>query len=581
MSTGIPKLDIWIGEVRNITQSKEVYLCEGSKEEYRYFVAEMVKDGTFQALNDETHPDCLLHRSDSRDVARTEDLTYVCTQDPENAGPNNNWMDPGESHSKMNSLFRDSMKGRTMYVIPYIMGPLGSPISRAGVEITDSPYVMANMHKMTRAGMCALKHIYETDTFVKGWHSIGDLDPSRRFIMHYPEEGVIKSFGSGYGGNALLSKKCHALRIASWQGRQEGWLAEHMALIGVEDPQGRVTYMAAAFPSGCGKTNLAMLKPSGSYSGWKVWTVGDDIVWMYIGGDGRLWAINPEAGFFGIAPGTNMRTNPNMMEAIASDTIFTNVAETVDHKPWWEGVDGEKPEVLIDWQGRLHNPLPDGEPAAHPNSRFTVSLEQCPSISSKINDSKGVPISAIIFGGRRPRLMPLVYEAFSWEHGVFAGATMASETTTAATGKTGVLRRDPMAMLPFCGYNMADYWDHWLSFSKRANSLPKVFHVNWFQEDEGGNFIWPGFGENIRVLEWIASRCRGEVQATYTPVGLFPNTEDINMKGLGISCDSMDQLFSIDETLWNEEMRSIEKFFTQFGSRLPKILSSQIHLFEL
>ncbi|HEX5124534.1 MAG TPA: phosphoenolpyruvate carboxykinase (GTP), partial [Rhodanobacteraceae bacterium] len=519
MSSKLQALNEWVDEVARLTKPDSVHWCDGSDEENRALVAKMERDGTLIALNRETHPNCWLHRSNPSDVARVEHLTFVCTTNKDDAGPNNNWMDPADAHAKVDALFDGAMRGRTMYVIPYCMGPIDSPISRCGVEITDSPYVVANMRIMTRMGAPALARIEREGRFVKGLHSTGELDPNKRFIMHFPEELTIKSIGSGYGGNALLGKKCHALRIASWQARTEGWLAEHMLIVGIENPEGETHYVAAAFPSACGKTNLAMLIPPESYreAGWKVWTVGDDICWMTPGPDGRLWAINPEAGYFGVAPGTSSATNPNALATTQHDAIFTNVAVTHDNQPWWEGLPG-KP--VTDWQGRPHDA--GNGPAAHPNSRFTVSAKQCPSWSPEAEEARGVPISAIIFGGRRPSLVPLVFEARDWKHGVLVGASMGSETTAAATGAVGVLRRDSMAMKPFCGYNFADYFAHWLSLQKPGAKLPKIFHVNWFRKGDDGKFLWPGFGDNMRVLEWIVGRCAGSENAAETPIGLLP-----------------------------------------------------------
>jgi phosphoenolpyruvate carboxykinase (GTP) len=505
MTTTNNILKQWVEQVAALTQPEAIHWCDGSGAEYQSLIQQMLRDGDLHVLNGETYPNCYLHRSDPSDVARTEHLTFICTPDPEDAGPNNNWMDPAVAHSKIDALFAGAMRNRTMYVIPYCMGPIDSPLARCGVEITDSPYVVANMRLMTRMGTAALQRIEREDSFVKGLHSLGDLSIERRFIMHFPEQLTIKSIGSGYGGNALLGKKCHALRIASWQARQEGWLAEHMLIVGIENPAGETRYIAAAFPSACGKTNLAMLIPPDSMPGYKVWTVGDDIAWMHIGEDGRLWAINPEAGFFGVAPGTSAKTNANALNMLAQDSIFTNVAITAKNEPWWEGKSDEIP--VIDWQGKPYDPA--DRMAAHPNSRFTVSSKQCPSYSSAAENPQGVPISAIIFGGRRAELAPLVFEANNWKHGVLVGASVASETTAAATGAVGQVRRDPMAMKPFCGYNFADYWAHWLSFADKSEHLPKIFHVNWFRQDAGGRFIWPGFGENLRVLKWILERCEG------------------------------------------------------------------------
>jgi phosphoenolpyruvate carboxykinase (GTP) len=534
----------------------------------------MLADGTLIGLNETTHPNCFLHRSAPNDVARVEHLTFVCTRDQADAGENNNWMDPAEAHPKMDALYAGCMRGRTMYVIPYLMGPYGSPFSRAGVEVTDSPYVVANMRIMARIGSRALAHIEAGNSFVRGLHSIGQLDPEQRFIMHFPEELLIQSFGSGYGGNALLGKKCHALRIASWQARTEGWLAEHMLILGLEDPAGRTTYVAAAFPSACGKTNLAMLVPPETLGGWKVWTLGDDIAWLHLGEDGQLYAINPEAGFFGVAPGTSLKTNPNCMRTLGRNAIYTNVAVTPDMQPWWEGIDGEKPAELVDWQGRPHDPA--NGPAAHPNSRFTVAASQCPSYSAQADSPQGVPISAIIFGGRRSTVAPLVFESLDWAHGVFTGAAVASETTAAAVGAVGQVRRDPMAMKPFCGYNFADYWAHWLSFAQRTERLPKIFHVNWFRKDGDGKFMWPGYGDNMRVLKWIVDRCEGRAHAHPTPVGMLPDVDDLDVTGLDIPRQTLEALLAIDPEVWQREVNDIAAYFAGFGDRLPAELAAQV-----
>jgi phosphoenolpyruvate carboxykinase (GTP) len=506
------------------------------------------------------------------DVARVEHLTFVCTSHADDAGPNNHWMAPEEGHATMDALFEGCMRGRTMYVIPYCMGPIDSPLSRCGVEITDSPYVVANMRLMTRMGAAALARIEREGSFVKGLHSTGELDPNRRFIMHFPEELTIKSYGSGYGGNALLGKKCHALRIASYQARSEGWLAEHMLILGIENPQGETHYIAAAFPSACGKTNLAMLIPPEGYraAGWKVWTIGDDICWMRPGTDGRLYAINPEAGFFGVAPGTSSKSNPNALATIQKNTIFTNVGLTADGQPWWEGLDGGAP--AFDWRGREYDS--NNGPAAHPNARFTVSAKQCPSYSPRAEDAQGVPISAIVFGGRRASLVPLVFEARDWTHGVLVGAGMASETTAAATGAVGVVRRDSMAMKPFCGYNFADYFSHWLSFGGVSN-LPKVFHVNWFRKGDDGKFLWPGFGDNLRVLEWMIGRVKGEAAAVETPIGALPRPEDLNLDGIALGEEARDKLFGFDRDAWRTEFDSIGEFLDEYGPRMPQALKTE------
>ncbi|MDQ3160331.1 MAG: phosphoenolpyruvate carboxykinase (GTP), partial [Pseudomonadota bacterium] len=518
-----------------------------------------------------THPRSWLHRSHPDDVARVEHLTFVCTPEQEDAGPNNHWMAPADGHAQMDALFDGCMAGRTMYVIPYCMGPIDSPLSRCGVEITDSPYVVANMRIMTRMGAAALARIEREGSFVKGLHSIGELDPNRRYIMHFPEELAIKSFGSGYGGNALLGKKCHALRIASHQARKEGWMAEHMLILGLENPQGQTHYIAAAFPSACGKTNLAMLIPPEGYrrDGWKVWTVGDDICWMRPGADGRLYATNPEAGFFGVAPGTSEKSNPNALATVQQDTIFTNVGLTADNQPWWEGIDnGQVP--VTDWRGEPYDA--SKRPAAHPNARFTVSARQCPSWSPMAEDAQGVPISAIVFGGRRASLVPLVFEARDWTHGVLVGASMGSETTAAATGAVGVMRRDPMAMKPFCGYNFADYFAHWLSFDQPGAKLPKVFHVNWFRKGDDGKFLWPGFGDNLRVLEWMIKRVEGEAGAQDTSIGHLPSPNDLNLEGLELSDEAEAKLFGFEHEGWQAEFAQIGEYLDEYGPRMPTAL---------
>jgi len=531
----------------------------------------MLADSTLIELNQKSYPGCYLHRSDPDDVARVEHLTFVCTTHAQDAGPNNNWMEPHEARELMRECFEGSMKGRTLYVIPYCMGPIDSPFSRMGVEITDSPYVVANMKLMTRMGDAALKRIEKEGTFVKGLHSIGDLDPNRRYIVHFPETLEIMSFGSGYGGNALLGKKCHALRIASFQARTEGWLAEHMLIVGIESPAGETHYLACAFPSACGKTNLAMLIPPKSLAGWKVWTLGDDIAWLHPGEDGTLRAINPEAGYFGVVPGTNRETNKNAYDMITHDAIFTNVAVTADNEPWWE--DKNVGEPVTDWKG---NPYDGKGNAAHPNSRFTVSARQNPSYSSLAEAPDGVPISAIVFGGRRRELAPLVYEARDWNHGVLVGAGVASEMTAAAAGQIGVVRRDPMAMKPFCGYNFADYWAHWLGFGDRGLKLPKIFHVNWFRRDANGRFLWPGFGDNLRVLRWIIDRCAGRLDAVQTPIGLLPEPRDIDLTGVDVAPETLEQLLAVDKASWRDEMESIGEYLDDYGDRVPQALRAEL-----
>jgi phosphoenolpyruvate carboxykinase (GTP) len=566
----------WVEDVAKHTRPDQIVWCDGSEAENQRFIEEMLASGTLHTLNHEKYPNSYLHRSDPNDVARTEHLTFVCTDKQEDAGPNNNWMAPAEAKAKVGKLFEGSMKGRTLYVVPYIMGPVASPYSQLGVEITDSLYVVASMRIMTRMGQAALDRLGSSDTYVKGLHSLGDLSPDRRFIVHYPQERLIWSVGSGYGGNALLGKKCFALRIASFLGRQEGWMAEHMLIVGIEDPEGRVTYVAGAFPSACGKTNLAMLVPPASQKGWKVWTIGDDICWMRPGPDGRLWAINPEAGFFGVAPGTSSKTNPNAMASLRKNSIFTNVAVTDDKTPWWEGFDGEVPAHLIDWRGREWR-KGSSEKAAHPNSRFTAPASQCPSISPHWEDPQGVPISAFLFGGRRARTAPLILQSFDWNHGVFVGASVASETTAAATGAVGVVRRDPMAMLPFCGFNMGDYFGHWLHMGTQLKHPPKIFHVNWFRQDEHGTFIWPGFGENMRALRWMLNRCdgSGNGNAVESPIGLLPAKNAIDTEGLDLEPGAMDELLSVGREDWRAEADNIGEFFGKFGRRLPGEMEQQ------
>jgi phosphoenolpyruvate carboxykinase (GTP) len=559
----------WVTEVQALTTPDKVVLCDGSQEEIDRLTKEMLADGTLLALNPEAYPNSYFHRSHPTDVARTEHLTFICSERKEDAGPTNNWMAPQDARDKVTPLFRGAMKGRTMYVIPYLMGPVGSRASRVGVEITDSPYVVANMRIMTRMGKVALDALGSSSDFVKGLHSTGDLSPERRFIMHFPDDNTILSIGSGYGGNALLGKKCHSLRLASVQGRREGWLAEHMLIMGLKDPQGTITYFAAAFPSACGKTNLAMLKPN--LPGYEVITVGDDICWMHVGVDGRLWAINPEAGMFGVAPGTSKKTNENAMESLKENAIFTNVALTDDLRPWWEGMDGEVPEHLTDWRGESWT-KGSKDKAAHPNSRFTVPAKQCPSVGAEMDDPRGVPISGIIFGGRRAKAAPLVFEALSFQHGVFLGATMVSETTAAATGAVGVPRNDPMAMIPFCGYNMADYFGHWLSMQSKLKSPPKIFHVNWFRQGNDGKFLWPGFGDNARVLKWMADRIAGKGNAEQTVIGNVPAPGALDLSNVEISDDQLTQLLDVNPNVWFEEAEMQRAFFQRFGDKMPAAL---------
>ena len=559
----------WIREVANLVTPDQIVWCDGSRQEYNQMVGLMVDQKEFTPLNDQSYPGCYLYRSDIDDVARAEHLTFICTEDKETAGPNNNWMSPADGHGRVDPLFAGSMKGRTMYVVPYCMGPIESPYAQFGVEITDSPYVVINMGIMTRMGAKAYEKIDGLGAqFVRGLHCTRDLSPERRWIMHFPEEMMIKSVGSGYGGNALLGKKCHGLRLASYQARQQGWLAEHMLIVGIENPEGEKTYIAAAFPSACGKTNLAMLIPPESYNGWKVWTVGDDIAWLRPGEDGRLWAVNPENGFFGVAPGTSGKTNPHAASMIKQNTIFTNVALTSNNEPWWEGKDDGAPQTT--WKNKAYDGL---EPAAHPNARFTVSCSECPSYEAPAPE--GVPISAILFGSRRAELVPLVFEAKDWTEGVLAGAAMCSETTAAATGKVGVLRNDPMAMKPFCGYNFGDYWAHWLKVGQSLRNPPKVFHVNWFRRSKDGEFLWPGFGENLRVLDWIVTRVQNKIGAQQTPLGYLPHLSDLNLEGLSdFDPKTLKELLDVDGKAYAEHLSSVNDYFGSFGSHAPAPLVS-------
>ena len=571
MTTTLPALKDWVESVSRLPQPDHVHWCDGSNAENEHLIQLMCDSGVLSPLNQDSYPGCYLHLSDPSDVARVEHLTFVCTENEEDAGQNNNWMEPKDAHEKVDSLFNGSMRGRTMYVIPYCMGPIDSPYARLGVEITDSPYVVVNMRLMTRMGKAAQERIERETTFVKGLHSTGDLDPEKRFIMHFPEELTIKSIGSGYGGNALLGKKCHALRIASYQARNEGWLAEHMLIVGIENVEGETHYLACAFPSACGKTNLAMLIPPESHAGWKIWTLGDDIAWLHMDDEGRLRAINPEAGYFGVVPGTNEKTNKNAYDMIQNGTIFTNVATTADNEPWWE--DKKTGTPATDWQGRRYDPSTG--PAAHPNSRFTVSAKQNKSYSTLADAPDGVPISAIVFGGRLKEIAPLVYEAKDWAHGVLVGASVGSETTAAAIGDVGIVRRDPMAMKPFCGYNFADYWTHWLSFADRSEELPGIFHVNWFRQDDDGKFLWPGFGENLRVLRWIIDRCEKRTGAVETAIGFLPKPSDIDTNGLDIPDDIMQSLLSIDIDQWKAEMASVGEYLESYGDQLPVTLKRE------
>jgi len=562
----------WVEEVRQLTEPAQVHWCDGSDAEYVRLRDELVASGELKELNQSTFPGCYLYRSDPNDVARVEHLTFVCTATEEQAGPNNNWMAPDVAKSRMQELFRGCMRGRTLYVVPYCMGPIDSPFARCGIEITDSAYVVLNMALMTRMGRPALERIAGEDALVRGLHSIGDLNPARRFIMHFPEELSIQSFGSGYGGNALLGKKCHALRIASWQARDEGWLAEHMLLMGLQSPAGETHYVAAAFPSACGKTNLAMLVPPDSLPGWKIFTIGDDIAWLHPGKDGRLWAINPESGYFGVAPGTSPKTNRNAYDMIRRDTLFTNVALTANNEPWWEGRKDAVP--VIDWLGRPYDPK--NGPAAHPNSRFTVAARQNPTYTDAADAPQGIPISALIFGGRRRELAPLVYEARDWQHGVLVGASVASETTAAAVGEVGVVRRDPMAMKPFAGYNFGDYWGHWLKIGARLTRPPRIFHVNWFRQNAQNEFLWPGFGDNLRVLAWMLGRCAGTAGAKETAIGFLPRPEDLNTAGLNLDPSTLEALTAVPVPAWQQEAAGIHAYLNKFGSHIPGALRAEL-----
>ena len=564
----------WVKEVAAMCQPDDVFWCDGSEGERERLTQVALECGDLMALNPKKLPGCYLHRSALNDVARTENLTFVCTNTEEEAGPNNNWMAPAESYDRLAKIFSGSMRGRTLYVIPFLMGPQGSAFSKVGIQVTDSVYVVLNMRLMTRMGKVALDHLGTSDDFTRCLHSKADLDMERRFICHYPQDNTIWSVGSGYGGNALLAKKCLALRIASKLGEKEGWLAEHMLIVGVESPDGEIHYVCGAFPSACGKTNLAMLVPPASMKDWKIHTIGDDISWIRVGPDGRLWAINPEAGFFGVAPGTGSKTNANAMQMLNKDTIFTNVALRPDGTVWWEGHDDPPPSSAEDWRGKPWDPK-SGHPAAHPNSRFTVSIKQSPTYSAEWEKPQGVPITAILFGARRQKLVPLVYQSFNWQHGTFLGATLASETTAAATGAVGVVRRDPMAMLPFCGYNMGDYWRHWLSMAKRATNPPKIFRVNWFQRNDEGKFMWPGFSENLRVLRWVIERSNGAGEAEETAIGYVPKASSLNGGNLNISKSDLNRLVAVDREGWRTNLKGQGEFFEKFGDHLPQGLKEE------
>ena len=571
----------WIEEKIALVSPDKVMWIDGSEEQLDALRAEACKTGEMIKLNEDLLPGCLLHRTKPNDVARVENRTFICAESADQAGPTNNWMDPAEAYKMLYDIAKDSYKGRTMYVIPYSMGPVGSPFSKIGIELTDSIYVVLNMAIMTRIGKKVIDTLGDSNDWVRGLHCSCDIDPEKRYICQFPQDNTIISVNSAYGGNVLLGKKCFALRIASYQGWKEGWQAEHMLILGLENPKGEVKYICAAFPSACGKTNLAMLIPPEGYrnKGYKIWCVGDDISWIRKGPDGRLYAINPENGFFGVAPGTNEKSNPNALAATRKNTIFTNVAHNLDNNTvWWEGLDKNPPENAVDWQGRPWNGKTSEEKGAHPNSRFTAPAVNCPCISSEFENPAGVPISAIVFGGRRAKLAPLVYQSRSWNHGVFVGSIMASETTAAAAGAVGVVRRDPMAMLPFCGYNMADYWQHWIDIGAGLDEdkAPKIFNVNWFRKDDDGNFLWPGFGDNMRVLDWIVDRCEGKVDAQETAIGYLPYAKDINREGLDMTEEQLDKILDVDKDAWEEELKGVEELYAKFGDHLPKELADEL-----
>ena len=574
----------FVNESAALTKPDKIVWIDGSKEQIEALRKEACSTGEIIKLNQELLPDCYLHRTAVNDVARVEGRTFICTEKKETAGPTNNWMQKDEAYKMLKGIYDGAMKGRTMYVIPYSMGAIGSKFSKIGIELTDSIYVVLNMCIMTRVSSKVYDALGDSDDFVKGLHAKADIDEEKRYICQFPEDNTIMSVNSGYGGNVLLGKKCFALRIASYQGWQQGWMAEHMLILGLEKPNGETKYIAAAFPSACGKTNLAMLIPPKEYldKGYKIHTVGDDIAWIRVGADGRLYAINPENGFFGVAPGTNEKSNPNALASTRKGTIFTNVCHNLENNTvWWEGLDKNPPKKAVDWKGNPWTPDTvdaDGKPvkAAHPNSRFTAPAVNCPCISSEFENPEGVPLDAIIFGGRRAKTTPLVYESKSWENGVFIGSIMASETTAAAAGAVGVVRRDPMAMLPFCGYNMGDYFAHWLDMKNKSDKLPKIFNVNWFRTDENGHFIWPGFGDNMRVLDWIIKRCEGAVDADETAIGFVPKAEDINIDGLDINIETLKGLLDVDKDMWKSEAEGIEEFYTKFGDKLPETLRAEL-----
>jgi len=569
----------WIDEKVALVQPDQIVWIDGSDAQIEALRKEACETGEMIKLNQDLLPDCYLHRTAVNDVARVEGRTFICAPTKEEAGPTNNWMDPAEAYKMLDDIARGSYKGRTMYVIPYSMGPVGSPFAKYGIELTDSIYVVLNMVIMTRVGTNVLEALGDSEDWIRGLHCKCDIDEEKRYICHFPQDNTIYSVNSGYGGNVLLGKKCFALRIASYLGRNEGWMAEHMLILGVESPDGDIKYIAAAFPSACGKTNLAMLIPPEYYKGkgYKVWCVGDDIAWMRIGEDGRLWACNPENGFFGVAPGTNMKSNPNALISTQKGTIFTNVAHNLDNNTvWWEGLDKNPPTNAIEWKGNRWD-CTDGSKGAHPNSRFTAPAKNCPCVSSEFDSHQGVPISAIVFGGRRAKTAPLVYQSRNWNHGVFVGSIMASETTAAATGAVGVVRRDPMAMLPFCGYHMGDYWAHWIAMgAKLGDKAPKIFNVNWFRTDDEGHFIWPGFGDNLRVLKWILDRCEGKADANETAIGYVPNAKDIDLTGLDFDIETLKGILEVDNDLWKAEISGIEEFYAKFGDKLPAELVKEL-----